>query len=49
MPQEQDALFKVGRGGAGNYISSKQAEEASKVNFAISFFPDFLCAVFVFA
>ncbi|KAH6610756.1 hypothetical protein Trco_000776 [Trichoderma cornu-damae] len=30
MPQEQDALRKIGRGGAGNYVSSKQAEEASK-------------------
>ncbi|RFU77186.1 hypothetical protein TARUN_5045 [Trichoderma arundinaceum] len=30
MPQDQDALRKVGRGGAGNYVSSKQAEEASK-------------------
>ncbi|KAM6488029.1 hypothetical protein HDV62DRAFT_346659 [Trichoderma sp. SZMC 28011] len=30
MPQDQDALYKVGRGGAGNYVSSKQADEASK-------------------
>ncbi|KAL7785519.1 hypothetical protein V8C37DRAFT_393905 [Trichoderma ceciliae] len=30
MPQEHDVLRKVGRGGAGNYVSSKQAEEASR-------------------
>ncbi|PTB64275.1 hypothetical protein BBK36DRAFT_1124750 [Trichoderma citrinoviride] len=30
MPLDQDALRKVGRGGAGNYVSSKEADEASK-------------------
>ncbi|KAL7820268.1 hypothetical protein V8C44DRAFT_76953 [Trichoderma aethiopicum] len=30
MPQDQDALRKVGRGGAGNYVPSKQADEATK-------------------
>ncbi|KAM0253327.1 hypothetical protein ACHAQJ_007331 [Trichoderma viride] len=31
MPQEkEDTLRKVGRGGAGNYVSSKEADEASK-------------------
>ncbi|KAK1249992.1 hypothetical protein MKX08_009995 [Trichoderma sp. CBMAI-0020] len=32
MPQEveADTLSKVGRGGAGNYVSSKQAAEATK-------------------
>ncbi|KAL7950408.1 hypothetical protein V8C42DRAFT_118861 [Trichoderma barbatum] len=30
MPQDQDTLRKVGRGGAGNYVSSKQADEASR-------------------
>jgi hypothetical protein len=32
MPQDQDALRKVGRGGAGNYVPSKEADEAFKVN-----------------
>ncbi|KAL7938980.1 hypothetical protein V8C35DRAFT_93361 [Trichoderma chlorosporum] len=30
MPQDHDALYKVGRGGAGNYVSSKEADEAFK-------------------
>ncbi|KAL6859619.1 hypothetical protein J3F83DRAFT_748377 [Trichoderma novae-zelandiae] len=30
MPPDQDALRKVGRGGAGNYVPSKQADEAAK-------------------
>ncbi|EGR50870.1 uncharacterized protein TRIREDRAFT_120705 [Trichoderma reesei QM6a] len=30
MPQDQDALRKVGRGGAGNYVPSKEADEAFK-------------------
>lgn len=34
MPQEVevDTYSKVGRGGAGNYVSSKLAAEATKVN-----------------
>ncbi|TFB05916.1 hypothetical protein CCMA1212_002113 [Trichoderma ghanense] len=30
MPQDQDALRKVGRGGAGNFVSSKEADEVAK-------------------